>query len=197
MAREATTTARRQPQNEEQDWIIGVSLVSMAGLLLVPAIASAQALKTPIEGRFQICGFFGEPKREWVDEDGISHVRGQEGACDHVGDVQGFFPRGERWVANWNDDTAGETWFEHGTTSFRGRILGGAFVTATGHYTLDCIGPFQMQTCILELIWHLEDGRLLKTTTNWVEGDGDPTFPYTGFLLDPPGGEKRNGPRRR
>jgi hypothetical protein len=52
-----------------------------------------------------------------------------------------------------------------------------------------------MQTCILELVWHLEDGRLLKLTQNWVEGDGDPTFPYTGFLLDPPGGEKRKGPR--
>jgi len=101
-------------------------------------------------------------------------------------------------VANWDDDIAGETWFEHGTTSFTGRILG-EFVSATGHYTLDCTGPFQMQTCILELVWHLEDGRLLKTTTNWVEGDGDPTFPYTGILLDPPGlgPVKRNRPRSR
>ncbi len=174
--------------------IIGMSLASMAGILLVAGIASAQALKTPIEGHWESCRYLGQPERQWVDEDGIHHVRGWRGVCNHVGDVMGSFPRGERFVANWDDDIAGETWFEHGTTSFTGRILG-EFVSAAGHYTLDCTGPFQMQTCILELVWHLEDGRLLKTTTNWVEGDGDPTFPYTGFLLDPPGGEKRNGPR--
>jgi hypothetical protein len=168
----------------------GAGLTLLTGWLLVPGIASAQALKTPIEGRWENCRFLGEPEREWVDEDGIRHVRGQRGACDHVGDIQGRFPRGERFVANWDDDIAGETWFEHGTTSFRGLILG-EVAQATGHYTLDCTGPFQMQTCILELVWHLEDGRLLKTTTNWVEGDGDPTFPYTGFLLDPPGRRAR------
>jgi hypothetical protein len=177
--------------------IIGVSLASMAGILLVSGVAWAQALKTPIEGRWENCRYLGEPEREWVDSDGISHVRGQSGECSHVGDIRGRIPaRGERFVANWDDDIAGETWFEHGTTSFTGRILG-EWAPATGHYTLDCTGPFQMQTCILELVWHLEDGRLLKTTTNWVEGDGDPTHPYTGILLDPPGGEKRNGPRRR
>jgi hypothetical protein len=166
--------------------IIGVSLASMAGLLLVAGIASAQALKTPIEGSWGNCRLIGDPVREWVDEDGIHHGRGQSGRCDHVGDVQGRFSRGERFVANWNNDVAGETYFEHGTTSFTGRILG-EFVSAAGHYTLDCTGPFQMQTCIQELVWHLEDGRLLKFTATWVEGDGDPTFPYTGFLLDPPG----------
>ncbi len=171
--------------------IIGVSLASIAGMLLVPGITSAQALKTPIEGRWENCRFLGEPEREWVDEDGIHHVRGQSGRCDHVGDVQGRFSRGERFVANWDDDIAGETWFEHGTTSFRGNILGES-VSAAGHYTLDCTGPFQMQTCILELVWHLEDGRLLKFSVTHV-GSDFPT-PYTGILLDPPG--LRLGARR-
>ncbi len=176
--------------------IIGASLASMAGILLVSGVAPAQALKTPIEGHSENCRYLREPDREWVDEDGISHVRGQRGRCNYFGDVQGHFPSGgERFVANWDDDIAGETWFEHGTNSFTGRILG-EVAEAAGHYTLDCIGPFRMQTCILELVWHLEDGRLLKATANWVEGDGDPTFPYTGFVLDPPG-RRRTGFNRR
>jgi hypothetical protein len=180
--------------------IIGVGLAAMAGILLVSGVAWAQALKTPVEGFAENCRYLGEPERDWVDEDGIRHVRGQRGACDWVGDVQGSYPnRGERWVANWDDDVAGETWFEHGTASFYGKILFGRAVSATGHYTLDCTGPFQMQTCIAEHVLHVEDGRLLKTTTTWVEGDGDPTIPYTGFLLDPPGlgPVKRNRPRTR
>jgi hypothetical protein len=176
--------------------IIGVSLASMAGILLVSAVASAQALKTPIEGT-SVCRLIGEPEKEWVDEDGISHVRGQRGTCNYFGDLRGIFPRGgERFVANWDWDFAEETFFEHGINSFSGRIFG-ELVEATGHYTLECIGPFQMQTCFLEIVWHVDDGRLVKFTQNWVEGDGDPTFPYTGVILDPPGGAKRNGPRRR
>jgi hypothetical protein len=171
---------------------LGAGLILLTGSLLVAGIASAQALKTPIEGRWEDCRYLGEPEREWVDEDGIRHVRGQRGRCRLVGDVLGR----EFWLANWNDDIAGETWFEHGTSSFTGTILGEA-ASATAHYTLDCTGPFQMQTCILEYVWHLEDGRLLKISGTWVEGDGDPTMPYTGFLLDPPGREKRNGPRPR
>jgi hypothetical protein len=173
---------------------LGAGLILLAGSLLVPGITSAQALKTPIEGHAENCRNLGEPERKWVDEDGITHIRGQRGRCDFRGDIQGRNQGGERWVANIDWDFADGPYFDHGTTSFSGRILG-QLTEATGHYTLDCIGPFQMQTCILELVWHLEDGRLLKLEESWVEGDGDPTFPYTGFLLDPPGGEKRKGPR--
>jgi hypothetical protein len=168
----------------------------MAGILLVSGVASAQALKTPVEGTSE-CRNVGRPDRAWVDEDGISHVRGQRGRCEYFGDLQGLFPSGgERYVENSDWDFAEETYFAHGTNSFSGLILG-EVAEATGHFTLECIGPFQMQTCFLEIVWHLEDGRLLKFTQNWVEGDGDPTFPYTGILLDPPGGQKRMGPRRR
>jgi hypothetical protein len=173
---------------------LGAGLILLAGSLLVSGIASAQALKTPITGHSENCRLLGEPEREWVDEDGISHARGQRGRCDWFGDIQGRGSRGERFLGNWDWDLADGPYFEHGTNSFTGLILG-QLTEATGHYTLDCIGPFNMQTCILELVWHLEDGRLLKLTQNWVEGDGDPTFPYTGFVLDPPGGEKRKGPR--
>ena len=174
--------------------IIGVSLASIAGMLLVSGVAWAQALKTPIEGTFTNCRLLGEPEREWVDEDGIHHVRGRRGACDHVGDARGRFPiQGERFLASWDDDIAGETWFEHGTVSFSGRILGQP-VSATGHYTLECTGPFRMQTCTIEEVWHLEDGRLLKWSGTWVEPDSF-TVSYTGILLDRPG--NRGGGRRR
>jgi hypothetical protein len=180
--------------------IIGVSLASMAALLLVSGVAWAQALKTEIEGFSENCFRLGDPEKDWVDPDGIHHVRGQRGACDWVGDVQGSYPnRGERWVVNSDYDIAGETRFEHGTSSFYGKILFGRAVSATGHFTLECTGPFQMQTCIAEHIWHVEDGRLLKATHTWVQGDGDPTMPMTGYLLDPPGlgPVKRNRPRSR
>jgi hypothetical protein len=168
--------------------IIGVGLASMTGILLVSGVTWAQALKTPIEGSHSNCVSSGEPEREWVDEDGILHVRGQRGTADWFGDVRGraLIGRGESWVADFDRDFAGETYFSHGTSSFYGQILFGRAVSATGHYTMDCTGPLSMQTCIGWHIWHVEDGRLLMATHNWVQGDPSP-MTYTGFLLDPPG----------
>jgi hypothetical protein len=98
-------------------------------------------------------------------------------------------------LANWDDDRAGETWFEHGTSSFTGRFSGEA-VAWEAHYTVDCIGPFETRTCIAEYVAHLEDGRLLKVSGSWIRGD---PITYTGFILDPPGlgPVKRNRPRSR
>ena len=158
---------------------LGAGLILLTGWLLVPGIASAQALKTPIEGRWDNIYTVGEPERDWVDEDGIRHVRGQSGRFRWVGDVRGW----EHWLANWDDDRAGETFFEHGTGSVTGWIFEKAAWEA--HYTLDCTGPFEMQPCIVEYVGHLEDGRLLRVSGTWVYGD--PTMPYTGFVLDPPG----------
>jgi hypothetical protein len=170
---------------------LGAGLILLTGWLLVPDIASAQALKTPIEGRWDNISGTGEPERVWVDEDGIRHVRGKRGWLRWVGNVRGW----ESWLTNWDDDRAGETWFEHGTASGTGRIFG-KDVAWEAHYTLDCTGPFQMRTCIAEYVGHLEDGRLLKVSGTWVRGD--PAIPYTGILLDPPGlgPVKRNRPRR-
>ena len=179
---------------------LGAGLILLSGWLLVPDIASAQALKTPIEGRWDDISGAGEPERVWVDEDGIRHVRGQRGTADWFGDVRGkaAIGRGESWVADFDRDFAGETYFSHGTSSFYGKILvsGGRLVSATGHFTMDCTGPFSMQTCIAEHIWHVEDCSLLMATHNWVQGDPSP-MTYTGFLLDPPGlgPVKRNRPR--
>ncbi len=162
---------------------LGAGLILLTGSLLVPGIASAQALKTPIEGRWRSCGFLGEPDREWVDEDGIIHIRGQRGFCRHAGDVRGR----EDFVFGQDIDLDGNVIFARGTNSFSGTILGEP-ATATGHATQDCTRPEgeEFFTCTEEHVWHLEDGRLLKLTVIVVEPVDFPV-PYTGFLLDPPG----------
>jgi len=111
--------------------IIGMSLASMAGILLVPGIASAQALKTPIEGSWANCFDRGEPDREWVDEDGIIHVRGQRYRCRHDGDIVGR----ENGVFDFDSDPDAGTRFEHGTSSFGGQILG-VPASSTAHWTV-------------------------------------------------------------
>lgn len=92
---------------------IAAALVLLTGWLVVPGLASAQALKTPIEGTGFNCSNTAEPQREWVDEDGIRHVRGQWARCRVGGDLRGV----ELFLQNWDDDQAGEMWFEHGTLS--------------------------------------------------------------------------------
>jgi hypothetical protein len=175
--------------------IIGVSLAAMAGILLVSGVAWAQALKTEIEGELGDCYFIGEPDKDWMDEDGVRHIRGQKGRCDHVGeDVFGRGNRGEFWVEDRDVDGAAGTQFRHGTSTFGGRILGDR-VQTTGHYTIEGTQS-DVWTFTVEHVWHLEDGRLLKISATWIAGD---PITFTGILLDPPGlgPVKRNGPRRR
>ncbi len=160
---------------------LGAGLILLTGWLLVPGIASAQALKTPIEGSFTNCSHLGEPEREWVDEDGIRHVRGWRYFCRHGGDVRGR----EDGVFGFDVDPDAGTLFQRGTNSFRGEILG-VLGPATGHWTLECTGTqVGMLNCTEEHVWHLEDGRLLKFTMTYLTGLFP--IPYTGFLLDPPG----------
>ena len=158
---------------------LGAGLILLTGWLLVPGIASAQALKTPIEGSWTNGRLLGEPEREWVDEDGITHVRGQRYRVFHNGDIVG------REDGVFDFDSDGRTRFEHGTSSFGGQILG-VPASSTAHWTVECTRPpGGLFTCTEEDVWHLEDGRLLKFTVTFV-GPGFPR-PYTGFLLDPPG----------
>ena len=108
---------------------LGAGLILLTGWLLVPGIASAQALKTPIEGNHTDCIALGEPEREWVeDEDGNIHFRGQRYRCLHAGDVRGR----EVGVSDGDFDPDARVRFEHGTLSFTGSILG-VDVSATGH----------------------------------------------------------------
>jgi hypothetical protein len=172
---------------------LGAGLILLTGWLLVPSIASAQALKTPIEGSWTNCAVLGTPEREWVDEDGIRHVRGWRYFCRHDGAVEG---REEGVLDGDIDRVNGNGVFERGSGSFSGTILGEP-ASATGHYTLECTIPPVRLTCSEEHVWHLEDGRLLKFSATYI-GTRFPK-PYTGILLDPPGlgPVKRNRPRSR
>jgi hypothetical protein len=159
---------------------LGAGLILLTGWLLVPGIASAQALKTPIEGSWTNCAVLGEPERDWVDEDGIRHIRGWRYFCLHAGAVVGR----EEGVLGGDIGPGGDVVFERGSGSFSGTILGEP-ASATGHYTLECTRPPVRLACSEEDVWHLEDGRLLKFSATWI-GTRFPR-PYTGILLDPPG----------
>ncbi len=171
---------------------LGAGLILLTGWLLVPGIASAQALKTPIEGSWTNGLLLGEPEREWVDEDRITHVRGQRYRVFHIGDIVGR----ENGVFDFDSDPDAGTRFEHGTSSFGGQILG-VPASSTAHWTVECTRPEGgVFTCTEEDVWHIEDGRLFKLSATYV-GGGFPT-PYTGILLDPPGlrlGAKIRGSR--
>jgi hypothetical protein len=194
VARGATGTARRElpPSSEkEQEMknivrILGASLASMAGILLVSGVAWAQATETPIHGQWLSCGSLAEPERLWVDEDGIEHGRDSRYSCRHRGSLRGF----ETGWASWERDPG--VWVsERGYYSYTGSVLGEP-AWGVARYTLECSRIEGVMTCIEDHVLHLDGGGLVKFSGTWNPG-GDRW--YTGTLLDTPGGEKRNGPR--
>jgi hypothetical protein len=169
--------------------IFGATLASMAGILLVSDVAWAQAEVTPIQGRWHSCGTLAEPEREWVDEDGIEHARDSLYSCRHQGSLVGL----EKGWASW-DINRGVWVSEHGYYAFTGRVLGGELTTGVARYTLECNRIEGVMTCIEDHVMHLDGGSLAKFSGTW--NPGGPRR-YTGTLLDPPGGDKRNRPRSR
>ncbi len=70
--------------------MLGVSLASMVGILLISGVAWAQATETPIAGRWISCQNLEEPEKLWVDEDGIEHGRNSLYSCRHFGSLKGL-----------------------------------------------------------------------------------------------------------
>ena len=169
--------------------IIGVSLASMAGLLLVSGVAWAQAEETPITVRLMECERLEEPERYWVDEDGIEHARDILTSCwtgrDMVGELITWH--------SWDFDRAAGHVFQRGYYSFTGSILG---EPATG------VGRFTKEINRIEDVWietredvmHLAGGGLVLLSGTWESGD---RIVFRGTVLDTPGGESRQGPRPR
>ena len=168
--------------------IIGVSLASMAGILLVSGVAWAQATETPIEVRVGNCRLFGDPDREWVDDEGIRHIRDQMFRCKRTRDMVGT---DTGWASGDLDGAGGYT-FERGYYAFTGSILGGELTSGVGRYTEECNRTDGVWSCTSNDVLHLDGGGMVKFDLAW-EGD-DPTF-FTGTFLETPGGAKRNGPR--
>jgi hypothetical protein len=68
---------------------IAVSLTLMIGLLLVSGVAWAQAEKTSINYLLGDCNDLAEPEREWVDEEGIRHIRDVMYRCERRRQISG------------------------------------------------------------------------------------------------------------
>jgi len=165
---------------------IGVSLAAMTGILLVSGVAWAQATETPIEIRIVNCRLLGGPDREWVDDDGIRHIRDQMFRCQRRRDMVGT-------DTGWASGDFGLGYrFERGYYSFTGSILGGELISGVGRYVEECNQTNGVWSCTSDDVLHLDGGGMVKFDLTW-EGD-DPPF-YSGVYLDPPGGAKRNGPR--
>jgi len=164
--------------------IIGASLASMAGLLLVSGVAWAQAEEKPI--RWWNTGYvlLEEAERFWVDEDGVEHGRNEMYRNPRRGGLSGV----EVGFTNWNQDR-GVSYFEWGYFAYTGKVLGGEQTTGIGRYTVECHAG---EGCTSEDLVHLDGGGLVKTSAAWKAGED---VIYRGVYLNPPGGAKRNGPR--
>jgi hypothetical protein len=170
---------------------IGMSLASMAGILLVSGVAWAQAEETPIAVRLIGCHPIEDPeRREWVDEDGIVHVRDHLFSCSSGRDMVGEIIA---W-ANWDHDPAAGHHSEHGYYSFAGSILGEP-ATGVGRYTKERNRIEGVWTSTQEDVMHLAGGGLVILSGTWESGDR--IIIFWGTLLETPGGAKRNGPPRR
>jgi len=132
---------------------IAASLVSLAGMLLLADAASAQAMKTPLEGAWQNCVTLEPPERDWVDEDGIRHVRDFKFRCRHTGDIVGREVGWESWDGKGPvGSQAGAT--GHGYLSFFGHVLGEER-TAIGRFTFECSWIDDVRVCTEDHVWHL------------------------------------------
>jgi hypothetical protein len=170
--------------------VIGVSLAAMAGLLLVSGVAWAQAVETPITVQIYDCEPIEDPeRREWVDEDGIVHVRDNMQWCrvrrGMVGTITGW--------ASWDIDPAAGHWFERAYYAFSGWVLD-ELTTGVGRYTGEGNRIEGVWTYTGDHLVHLDGGGLVKLSGTWEAGE---RIILSGTLLDPPGGESRQGPRPR
>ncbi len=183
----ATGNAKRQwppYRKKEQEMtdkfrVIGASLTLLAGLLLVSGGAWANPNKEAIWGEVVGITIIDGGER-WRDEEGILHVRNRR----HNLTLRGHIDGKVFVVASFNRDelTGDEDW--HGSFAFAGEVLGD-LVTGRGRFAGACSRVEGDDICEFEIINHLDDGRLAKTTEVIVNG----VIPhgYEGVVVDPPG----------
>jgi hypothetical protein len=159
--------------------IIGVSLASMAGVLLVGGVAWAQATQTPVWGQV-VSSRVTDPGEHWVDDDG-GHWRNIRRTVRFTGEITGrmFLVNNANQVL-----PDGETQ-THGVFSFVGEVPGG-LVTARGTQKSKCTQIVGGVFCETRRVWRLSDRGLIKTTSSVVIGNLP--FDYEGTIYDNPGG---------
>ncbi len=157
--------------------IIGVSLAAMAGLLLVSGVAWANPNKEPVSGEL-VSWRYTIPGEIWFDDDGVRHVRNQWVRVRYVGDIDG---RSFAILSSNTDPSTGDGDI-HGAFMFTG-FVGEDLVSATGRLAGVASGlPTFWE---VDFVWHLDDGRLIKTTE--VAPPGGTPWDYVGEILGPPG----------
>ena len=95
-----------------------VSMTLTAAMLLVTGTASGAATKVPVSGGQLTVGVI-DPGTSWVDDAGITHVRGLILEVSFSGDIEGSAIQG----LNYNIDPFGNGDL-HGTAVFVGTIFG-------------------------------------------------------------------------
>ncbi len=154
-----------------------VNMTLTAAVLLVTGTASGAATKVPVSGGQITVGVL-DPGTSWVDEEGITHVRGLILVVSFSGDIQGSAIQG----LNYNIDPFGNGDL-HGTAVFEGTVFGddamlsGRFAgdISGGVFSADSIGRGTIGGAKAQS----------RVTTTGVLGSGIAT--YTGTVLFPQG----------
>ena len=158
--------------------IIGASLASMAGFLLVTGVAWANPNKEPVAG-WETMHRVIEDGEFWIDDDGVQHRRDQWVRSRWAGDIQGMSIA----VLRSNYDPSTGDGDLTASLAFTGYV-GEDWVSATGRAAGVRSGlPGAWE---VDWVWHLDDGRLIKMT-EVAPGGSSPPWDYVGEILDPPG----------
>ncbi|MCH8274092.1 MAG: hypothetical protein IH851_04820 [Armatimonadetes bacterium] len=111
-----------------------MSITLAAAMLLVTATASFQATTVPVAGdQFTLAVL--DPGRSWVDEEGITHVRGLILEVAFIGDLVGTVIQ----HLNYNIDPFGDGDL-HGSAEFDGALIGVGAGALVGRFAGDISG---------------------------------------------------------
>jgi len=64
-------------------------VILLAAVLLITGIAWAEATKIPVTGTMSSDPDIGSAESEWVDDDGVWHIRGMSSELTFLGDLEG------------------------------------------------------------------------------------------------------------
>ncbi len=98
------------------NFLVGMTLTAV--MLLVTGTALGAATQVPVSGGQMTVGVI-DPGTSWVDDDGITHVRGLILEVSFTGDIEGSAIQG----LNYNIDPFGNGDL-HGTAVFTGTVFG-------------------------------------------------------------------------
>jgi hypothetical protein len=164
--------------------IIGVSLASMAGIVLVSGVAWAQATETPVWGRVDNFVVI-DPGKIWEDEEGVLHIRNERQRERYRGQIRGQQFKIQSFNIEIDPVTGRDLALDyHGSFTFVG-FVGGDLVKAKGRFMGQCSDCWEPNNCEEIEIWHLDDGRKIRLTEVWDCPSNISV--YQGILLDPPG----------